>query len=248
VRIGWLECFANLPPSTMLAATLPRGVLQIVFFTVLGGVLAGPQHREFAFVGALVLALTGTNILDVVSVPLSDKANGTFWRIRTGAVPVTAVLVARSLPYIVVGFGLFLAEAAVAAPVLGLTGFAVRMLPWLWIFAVMAYTFGILVLAAAALTISKRADVLAPNVLAFLTLLCSGAVVPPGRVGWIDAIGTVLPVRHGLAAIHAATNGRPWLAELGLELAVGVACAVLTVLVVRIQTHRASRHGHDDFA
>lgn len=247
VRMGWLECTANLPPATLLAATLPRGVLQIVFFTTLATVLVGPEHREYAFVGALVLALSGTNALDVISVPLADKAYSTFWRVRTGVVPVTTVLVARSLPYLLVGFCLFLVEAAIAAPLLGQTALAVRMLPWLWIFMVMTGTFGILVLATAALTISKRADVLAPNVLAYLTLLGSGAVVPPGRVGWIDAIGSVLPMRHGLAAVHAAMAGRPWLGELGLELLVGAGCAGLAVLVIRIQSYRASRHGHDDF-
>jgi len=248
VRIGWLERAANLPPVTLLTATLPRGVMQIVFFTMLGGVLVGPEHREYAFVGALVLALSGTNSLDVISVPLADKAYGTFWRVRTAAVPVATVLIARSLPYLLVGFCMFLAEAAIAALILGHADLALRMLPWLWIFAVMSGTFGVLVLATATLTISKRADVLAPNVLAYLTLLGSGAVVPPGQVGWIDAIGSVLPMRHGLAAVQAAMDGRPWLGQLGLELLVGAGCAVVAVLVIRVQTHRASRHGHDDFA
>lgn len=247
VRLGWLEYVTLNPPLTLLTATLPRGVLQIVFFTVFGGVIAGPEHRAYVFVGALALALSGTNVSGVANVPIADKHYATFWRVRTGALPSTITLIARAASYPVVGFGLLLAEAAIAAPILGLTGFAVRMLPWLWIYALMACTLGIVGLAAATLTIGKRADVLAPNVLAYLIVLCSGAFLPPGRVGWIDAIGSVLPARHGLAAVHAAIDGRPWLAQVGLEIVVGVAFTVLTALVVLLQTRRASRLGHDDF-
>jgi hypothetical protein len=90
--------------------------------------------------------------------------------------------------------------------------------------------------------------VLAPNLLGYLTILCSGAFLPPGQVGWVDAVGSVLPVRHGLAAVHAGLAGRPWLTEALLELTICLASAVLGVLAVLLQTRRATRHGHDDFA
>lgn len=248
MRFGWREYGASYPPAASFFATVPRGVMQIVFFTVLGEVVAGPGHRQYAFIGGLVLALTTTNTVNVINVPFSDKYFSTFWRIRTGDMPVAAVLYARAAPYLAVGFGLFLVEAAIAAVVLGMSDFAVRVLPWLWIFVLMAFGYALLGIASATLTIAKRADVLAPNLLGYLTMLCSGAFLPPGQVGWVDTIGSVLPVRHGLAAVHAALDGRPWLIEALLELTICLVSGVLGVFAVMVQTRRATRHGHDDFA
>jgi len=247
IRLGWRDHNTTYPPAAVFFATLPKGVLQIVFFTVLGGVVAGPEHRDYAFVGGLALALTTTNVVTVISVPFGDKYFSTFWRIRTGDMPVAAVLYARAVPYLGVAFALFLAEAAIAAGVLGLWGLAGRVLPWLWIFAIMACGYAMIGIAAATLTIAKRADALAPNVLGYLTMLCSGAFLPPGQVGWVDAIGAVLPVRHGLAAVHAAMDGRPWMTEALLELTICLASALLGLFAVKVQTRRATRHGHDDF-
>ncbi|MEV4496140.1 ABC transporter permease [Micromonospora arborensis] len=248
VRFGWREYAANYPPAATAFATVPKGVLQIVFFTVLGGVVAGPDHRQYAFLGGLVIALSTTNTVNVINVPFGDKYHATFWRIRTGDMPVAAVLYARAVPYLAVGFGLFLVEAAIAAALLGMSDLALRVLPWLPLFALMACGYALLGLAAATLTIAKRADVLAPNLLGYLTMLCSGAFLPPNQVGWIDAIGSVLPVRHGLAAVRAGMAGRPWLTEALLELAICLVAAVLGLLAVTVQTRRATRHGHDDFA
>ncbi|MFC4857315.1 ABC transporter permease [Actinophytocola glycyrrhizae] len=247
-RFGWREYAANLPPAATIFATIPKGVLQIVFFTVLGGVVAGEHHTQYAFVGGLVIALTTTNTVNVINVPFGDKYHATFWRIRTGDMPVAAVLYARAAPYLAVGFGLFLIEATIAAALLGLTNLGLHVLPWLPIFALMACGYALLGIAAATLTIAKRADVLAPNLLGYLTILCSGAFLPPDKVGWIDTIGSVLPVRHGLAAVHAGMAGRPWLAEALLELTICLVSAVLGLFAVAVQTRRATRHGHDDFA
>lgn len=246
-RMGWLEYRALRSPRSLLAATLPRGVLQILFFTVLAGVLGGPGQREHAFAGALVLALSGSNVNGVVAVPVLDKQYATFARVRIGMPSPTVTQLARALPYPVMGWLLLLAQAAIAAPLLGMTHFALRLLPWAWVYAVMALTLSVLGLAGATMTVGKRADVLAPNVLAYLVMLSSGAIIPPGRVGWVDAIGQVLPARHGLDAIHAGLAGRPWLADLGLEIVAGVGFTVVAALSIRIQARRASRLGHDDF-
>jgi len=247
VRHGWREHNVTYPPIAVFFATLPKGVLQIVFFTILGGVVAGPDHREYAFIGGLALALTTTNVVTVISVPFADKYFSTFWRVRSGELPAVAALYARALPYLGVALGLFVVEGGIAAAILGFGGLALRLLPWLWIFVIMACGYAMLGIAAATATIAKRADAIAPNVLGYLTILCSGAFLPPGQVAWVDAIGSVLPVRHGLAAVHAALAGRPWLNEALLELTICLASAVLGLLAVMMQTRRATRLGHDDF-
>ncbi|MCL7497109.1 ABC transporter permease [Streptomyces sp. MCA2] len=246
-RMGWLEYRVVETPAGLLGATLPRGVLQILFFTTLAGVLAGPGHREYAFAGSLVLVLSGTNVNGVVAVPVLDKQYATFARVRTGVLSPTVTQLARALPYPVMGWVLLVVQAAVAAPLLGMTDFALQLLPWAWVYALIAFTLSVLGLAGATMSVGKRADVVAPNVLSYLVMLCSGAIVPPGRVAWVDAIGQVLPGRHGLDALRAGMAGRPWLGDLGLEAAAGLGFTVLAALSILVQARRASRLGHDDF-
>jgi ABC-2 family transporter len=246
-RMGCREYLAMNPPGVVAAAVAPRFLLQVLFFTVLGGVIAGAGHRQYAFVGGLALAVCTTNILYVSQVPVADKESATFWRIRTGPLHPATVFVSRALPYPLVGFGLLVASGALVASVAGLMSLAVDLLPLLWVYLVMSFTATAAGLAAAGFAIGKRVEVLASNLLAYLVMLCSGAFLPPGRLAVVDVVGSVLPARHGLAAIHAARAGRPWLWQVAAEAAVGVAWLGLSVLIVAIQVRRARRHGHDDF-
>lgn len=248
LRLGWFEYRTENPWSVVAKTLVPRVVLQTVFFTLLGEVIAGPGHREYAFVGGLALALTATNIVGISGVLVADKDSATFWRVRTGRLPAALVFFARSAPYPVAGFALLLLNLAVVAPLTGLVAEGVRLLPLLGLYALMSVTVAAAGVATAGLSVGKRADVLATNVLSYLVMLCGGVFLPPGRLWWVDAIGTVLPVRHGLAAVHAALDGRPWAGEALAELAVGAAWAVVAVLVISVQVRRARANGHDDFS
>jgi len=232
----------------MATTTVPRLVLQTLFFTLLGGVIAGAGQRSYAFVGALGLALAGSNAVGVANVLVTDKQSTTVWRIRIGQLPAAVVFFARAGVYPIVGLALMTVDAAVVAALTGLTGLAVELVPLLGLYALISCTVTVIGLALSSLAAGKRADVLTANLLSYLIMLCSGAFLPPGRLAWVDAVGTVLPVRHGLLAIHAALAGRPWLGEAALEFAVGCGWAAVTVAVVAIQGRRARRQGHDEFA
>jgi ABC-2 type transport system permease protein len=247
LRLGWLEYRAVNPPLVVASTTVPRMVLQTLFFTLLGGVIAGPGQREYVFIGALALAMTTTNAIGVANVLVTDKQSATFWRIRTGRLPPAAVFFVRASPYPVVGFVLLLVAAVVVALITGLTGLAVDLVPLLGLYALISCSMTAAGLAASSLAVGKRADVLAANLLAYVMILTSGAIVPPGRLPWVDAIGSVLPIRHGLLAIRAALAGQPWVGQAIAELLVGVGWAGVAVAVIVVQTRRAHRNGHDDF-
>lgn len=246
-RLGWHEFLATNPPGLIAGTIVPRCVLQILFFTLLGGVVAGARHREYAFVGGLVLALSLTNVLYVSQVPVSDKESGTFWRLRTGRLHPMTVFLARSLPYPLAGFVFLLVSAALVAPVAGLLGLAGRLVPLLGVYLLISFTATAAGLAAAAVAVGRRAEVLASNLMGYAIMLCSGAFLPSGRVPALDAVGAALPARHGLAAIHAHLRGRPWQGAVAAEAAVGAAWLAVATAVVMIQMRRARRHGHDDF-
>lgn len=248
LRFGVLEFFVFQPPHIVVTTLLPRAVLQCLFFTVLGGVLGGAAGREFAYMGALagILPLAGT--VCVADVPAHDKWSGTFYRVRTAATmhPFT-VFILRCAPYPVQGIVTVVLSMVIVAPLTGLTSLTVDLLPMLPVYMLMSLTTTAAGMAGAAFAIGRRADVFIGNLLQYLILLASGVFLPPGRIGWVDAIGTVLPIRHGLAAVRAFLQGQPWQHLVLAEVAVGAGWLVAAWLVVHVLARRARQLGHDEF-
>lgn len=247
VRHGWREYLAENPPGILAVTLVPRAVLQTAFFTLLGGILAGPEHRTHVFVGVVALMLCLTGAVTVADVVMVDKWSATFWRLRTSRPGPATVFFARAVPYAVVGLGLAVVSAVVVAPLTGQLGTLAGLLPVAWVFALMAVTVTAAGLAVASLAVGRRADVLAGNLLSYVIMATSGALLAPDRFPVLDLVGTVLPVRHGLAAVRAALDGQPYLGAVAAEALVGLGWAALAFVLFSLQTRRARRHGHDDF-
>jgi ABC-type multidrug transport system permease subunit len=236
------------PPSIIATALLPRAVVQTLFFTVLGGVLSGADGRRFAFVGGLAMILVAVVCADVGEVPVADKWSGTFGRLRTGVVHPFVVFALRCWPYPVTATALAAVAVVVVGPLTGQAALVPALLSWLPVYLLMAVTASATTLAAALLSLGRRADVLATNAVSFGVLLAGGVFLPPGRVPVVDAVGTVLPVRHGLIAVRAGLDGRPFVGELVAEGLVGIGWVLVAFAVTTVQVRRAHRHGIDDFA
>lgn len=245
--VGWRLFLAENPPRVLFWATGLRGVMQAVFFILLGRALVGGFDRADAFLGAMAIVIAGPNVVGVANVPLADKEFGTFWRVRTAALSPAACLAARAAAYPATAIVILLVQAGCTALLLGQVGHWLLVVRFLPLFALMGLSAAVLGLAAATLSIGKRADVLAPNLVSYLILLGSGAFLPPGRVPWLDTIGAVVPARHALQAVRLASSGKPWVAEAALEVAVIALWSAAGLIAVRVQTARARRLGHDDF-
>jgi ABC-2 type transporter len=245
--MGWREFAVHNSPRVLGYAVLPRAALQMIFFALLGTLVGGPVQRDFNVVGVLGYALTALTVVGISDVPMADKLADVFWRIRTGTTSPVLVLVVRTWPYPVVGLGCVVAVSAVT-PVAGAGRLGVHLLPLLPCYALMALSSAGLGLAAASAALGRRADVLIGNVAAYLLLLTSGAMLPPGRIGWVDHVGAVLPLRHGLAAVRAGLAGRAYGADLAAEAAVGAAWFVLAMAALAVLIRRARRAGHDHFS
>ncbi|MFJ2638304.1 ABC transporter permease [Streptomyces sp. NPDC087511] len=245
-RFGWWEFRVENPPRIVLTALLPRAVLQCLFFTVLGQVV-GLTDLAFAFVGSLAVILTLSGAVAVMDVPMLDKWSGTFYRIRSGRLSPFAVFLVRSLPYTALGLLYTVVAMLVVAPLTGLTHTLPDLLPWLPVYLLMAWTVSAAGLAGAALAVGRRADGFAGNLLAYLVLLASGVLLPPGRLPWVDVLGTVLPARNGLLAIRAGMAGEPWAWHLLAEAVTGLGWLALAWAVVAWQVRRARAGGGDDF-
>jgi ABC-2 type transporter len=244
---GGREFLAINPPRVLALSVLPRAALQLVFFALLGQHIGGAALRAHHIVGMLSLSLTALTIVMVSEVPVADKESDTFWRIRTGVLPPWLALLARAWPYPATGLGcvVVLAVGVVVVPVP--EGPGPELLWTLPCFALMAVTTTAIGLAGAVLALGRRMDILVGNVLSYLLLLCSGAVLPAGSITLLDRLGAVLPLRHGLAAVRSGLSGGPVAGELLAEAAVGAAWLVVAVVAVAVIVARAHRAGDDHF-
>jgi ABC-2 type transport system permease protein len=225
---------------------MPRAILQTIFVILLCKSIGGDQLGRYVFVGAVALTINLSTMVGIADVPGNDKGSGTFWRVRTARHSPFTVFILRSWPYPVVGFSTAVLTLVVVAPTLGLAS-GLDLLPVLMCLGLLAITTSAAGLASAAFAIGRRGDVLFGNLLSYLSMLGSGALVPPGRVPWVDMLGNVLPMRHGLAAIRNRQSDAPFAAQLGAELAVGIGWLAVAWALIRVQVHRARSAGHDDF-
>jgi ABC-2 type transport system permease protein len=245
--LGWREYAANTPLRVTAMTLLPRAILQTVFVVLLADLTGGREPHRYAIVGATALTLTLSTMVGIADVPATDKGYGTFWRIRTGRLAPFTVFLLRSWPYPFIGVCTAVTTLLIVAPFdpAATVGHLSVLLPC---FVLLALTTSSAGLAGAAFAVGRRADVLVGNLLAYLTMLCSGAVIPPGRNTWIDSIGSFFPMRHGLAAIHALEAGQRSTGQLAAEAMVGAAWFLIAWTLVAFQVRRARSSGHDDYA
>ncbi|GAA0674364.1 hypothetical protein GCM10010193_29060 [Kitasatospora atroaurantiaca] len=229
----------------ILTSILPRAVLQAVFYVLLGQLLAGPGGMRRAFIGATGYALVTATVVRLADVLAVDKQEGTSYRLRTGALPRLTVALCRSWPYAAEALVSALAVLAVASVVVGQGGTALHLLRYLPLLALTALSLGAFGLAGAAASVGRRADVLVGNLLAAV-LLAGCQVIAPTSIGWLDALGQVLPLRHALDAIRAGLDGGNPLPQAGWEAVVGLGWFAVAAVLLRIQSYRSARDGSDD--
>jgi ABC-2 type transport system permease protein len=248
VRLGFLEYRAGYPWPVLLGAEWPRAVLQCLFFTLLGQVTGGADGSRFAFVGALALILTLSTVINLGDVPGTDKWYGTFHRTQLSPVPVGVLFGLRCLPWVADGMVAVVLSALVVGPLTGNGQTAMRLLPALPLFLLMALTSAAAGLAVAAPSLGPRADVLLANGFVYLIMVSGGLVVTGTPPVLLRGIGAVLPLTHGVAAVRAVLDGRPWAVQCLLELLVGVCWAVVAMVAYEAQSRRARRTGSAEFA
>lgn len=246
-RIGAAEHFAENPWRISLTTMWPRALLQCLFFTMIGRVVGGEDGQAYTFVGSVAIIMTLFTLAQICDSPMRDRQSATFYRLRAGRLPVPVIYVIRAWP--VVAEAVVLAAVCVVA--IGLaTGqgeLALQLLALFPIYLLMALTSAAAGLTAAAAGLFGRAgsDIIVGNLGMYLIIAASGAMIPPGRVGWLDAIGTVVPMRHGISATHDHLAGRPWLGDVLAELAVGASWAIAGLAVYSWLTHRVRVTDHD---
>jgi ABC-2 type transport system permease protein len=247
VRIGTRLYLAENPPAVLATAVWPRAVLQCLFLTLLGRVAGGPAGQQYAFVGSVALIVTLCTTVGIADIPMGEKLFGTLSRIHSGRLSPAVVLAARTVPYLVDALVAVVLCLVIVGPVTGNAALSVDLVPLLPLYCVVIVTSAAAGLACAALAVRAGVDELVGNGLSYLLVAAGGVLIPPGTVGWLDVIGGVLPLRHGLRAIRANLAGEAWFGHLSAELLVGLGWAVLAGLAIARQRGRARDRGDGDF-
>jgi ABC-2 type transport system permease protein len=232
----------------VLAWTVPaRAVLQTAFFTLLGGYAAGAAGQVYALVGSVALAATPAAVNKVTDVIVGDRWQDTMYRLRLGRLPIFAVMLLRSIVYVIEGTCAALVGAVVVGPAVVGVGPTLRLVSALPILALLTASLTCLGLLVAAASVGRRTDVLLGNGAMYLVILCSGAVLPVAQ-GWLAAIAQGVPLTHGLVALREWMAGRVAWDALAAEGVVALAYLSLAWLVLSLQAHRARRGGFDSYA
>jgi ABC-2 type transporter len=238
VVFAWREFRTETPIRLLLGTVLPRQALQCLFFTLL--VKAG--QPGFAFVGGVSAVQTVAAVM-VTDVVLHDKIARTSFRLRTGVLSMPAVLVMRTWPHILFSVSTAAVVAVTVAPLVGLGYLLPRLVPLVPVYLISALSTTFAGLAIAILASRRRLEALAGNLLSYAVILGAGVYIPAGRLPWIDAVGFLLPIRHGLAAVRAALEGRPFGAAVGFEAAVAGFWLVAAWLAAVLRERQARRSG-----
>ena len=213
LRLGILLYHRENPFRPAIASYWFRAFCQTLLFTLLGVVAGGPAGGDFAFVGAVMLAGVDYTVSQVSDVPMRDRIDGTYPRLRAGRLPPPATFALRSIPAIGAGCIESFVVAVTVGVATGRLPLAVAMLPALPLLVaamVGAGTMGLFVIAPA---IGTRYDALTYNTATVFLTLFTGALIPRGTHGVFDAVGIVMPLTNAMDGVRSLMSGGPWLAR-----------------------------------
>lgn len=242
-RLSLRDSLTVYPPRLYLSTTVPRALLQVGFLTYLGYYAAGPAGRTFAFIGACLHVILVGTVVRGPDVLLDDRLQGTLHRLQLGILSVSAVALARWWVFVAEGVAEALLAAAVVGPLVGEGGIAIKLFVAAPLVLLVAITTTGLGLAVAALSLTRRADVLLTNLVSYAAAVACGVVAPLSALGPLQGVAHLLPLTNGLLAVRDVTAGKAWLADAGWEVAVGAAWLVLAVALLERQLRRMRRLG-----
>jgi ABC-2 type transport system permease protein len=234
--IAYRALFNWATPAMFIGTLLVGPVFQLLFFAFLGRQL-GVADDSFYVVGNAVLAASALCLFGGSMAVLNERRFGTLGHVLLSPRSRALIWIGRGLPY--AGNGLLVAAFTL---VVGATVLDVHVPAGAWLGIVLTLASAALACAAFGLVLGAfalrvRDAWLINNTVVTLMVLISGTNVPRASLpGWMQAVGTVIPVTHAAAAARALVGGGTLgsaAPQIGGELLVGAAYAVLAALLLR---------------
>jgi ABC-2 type transport system permease protein len=211
-------------------------LFQLLFFAYLGRATEVASDTYFV-VGNAVLAASLPGILGVSGSVTGERYTRTLGMLLASPANRLALFVGRTLPAVANGFVVSTFCLVTGALILDVHVGVAAVPGLMLVIVVSAFSCSALGLCTGALGLRMRDVISLSWVFHPVLLLVSGANVPRDRLPeWLQAVGSGLPLTHGISAARNLVAGQT-LAESGkpllLELVVGLAYTVAGVLLLR---------------
>jgi len=228
---GWLNPWVAIPMFVIAP------VFQLLFFAYLGRATDTASDTYFV-VGNALLAAALPGLLGMGGTISGERYMKTLGMLLASPANRPALFLGRTLPAVVNGFAVA-AFCLVSGALILHVHIAASVVPGLvLVIVVCAFSCSALGLCTGAAGLRLRDVISFSWSFQSILLLVSGANVPRDRLpDWLQAIGSGLPLMHGIGAARdlvagqtLAQTGRPLL----LELTIGLAYAAAGVLLLRL--------------
>jgi ABC-2 type transport system permease protein len=243
---GWADYATMYTWRTWIAGWLTRVLCQVAFFALIGRLLDSPERTHYLLVGNAVLIAAVENCFVCASTTWERRA-GTLPLLIAAPVGPLLVFAGRSTFWLASGTATASVALFALAPLFGV-GLpwprALLAVPLIAAVAVATYCFA-LVLAGFVLRAMETRNVVGNVAHLSIMLLCGVQVPVTFWPAWVQAIASVLPLNHGLAALRALLANGSWV-TVGREFALELAVAAGWLLVAALTFHRFAEHGRRD--
>jgi len=224
-----------------------RAFCQALLFTLLGVAAGGPSGGDFAFIGAVVLVGVDYTMSAVSDIPMRDRLDGTYTRLRGGPLTPVVTFGLRSLPAMAAGCIVCVVAAVTVGLATGRINQAAALapsIPLLLPALLGAASLGLFVIAP---TIGTRYDALAYNTVTVLLVLLTGALIPRGAHGAFDALGSLLPMTNALEGVRSMMAGGSASPAFAREALVAGGWAVVAAATYAVMDRRGLQTGRGGF-
>ena len=233
-RMSYGMLFNWARPSIYIPTLIGGPTFQLFFFAALGSYATDRSPAYFAIGNAVqVSALAG--VFGMTMAIANERWFGTLPAILATPANRVALFAGRFMPFVANGLLVSLYAFAIGVIFLG-----VRLAPGSLAvagLALLATVFSCTAIGAlqGAVSLRLRDGLFGANLVTMSILLFCGVNIPLNELpGWMQVIGNLLPFTHGLEAVRQAADGAGLDQVgglIGIELAVGIAYAVLAFML-----------------
>jgi ABC-2 type transport system permease protein len=205
--ISYRALFNWVRPSVYIPSMLGAPLFQIVFFTELGR-FSRTEDAQFFTIGNAVQVCAMSCLFAMGMAIANERYYDTLGPLLATPANRAAIFLARTWPVMLSGlftslFGLGVGEVLLGLRLPGTTFLAILVV--LLVSVASCTAFGVLL---GAIGLQTREVILLANVAYFLMLLLCGVAVPRDVLpGWLSALGSGLPLTHGIAAADKLASG-----------------------------------------
>ena len=230
---------------------LARLLIQVCFYALIGRLLGSAEQVEYLLVGNAV-AVVSIDATVVILLAIGERRAGTLALMVAAPSTHVTVYLGRGLHHLAAGITAATIAFFVLPPLFDVSLPQPRALLVPLMIAVVGlacYCYGTFVASLVLGFPGVRWVALNVSYLTLMTF-CGVSVPVSFWPGWLEAICSVLPMTHGLAAIRATLDGAApgtVLVQLGLELAVALGWLVLAAFSFDRMVRRGRANGSIEF-